>query len=143
MRNYEKFFEEYNVPEKIKEMAINIMRRFTIYGLCDGMYISNVIALETGLGDGEGHFVDGEGVWNVHKIAQRLKNAYGCNINHSNLQELEEILSGTFDVRKCKQGIQSFIRERYEEMRSCSPWRKDYLLQCIREANLTLQELLV
>ena len=76
MRNYEQYFEGHDVPRKIKEITINIMRRFTIYGLCDGMYISNVIAYETGLGDGESHFTNGEGCWNMHKIAQKLDIGY-------------------------------------------------------------------
>lgn len=143
MRNYEQYFEGYNVPRKIKEITINIMRRFTIYGLCDGMYISNVIAYETGLGDGEGHFTDGEGCWNIHKIAQKLKSAYGCNIDSSDLEELEGILSGSFDEKKCKHGIQAFIKDRYEERKTCDSWRKDYVSCCIKEANLTLQELSV
>lgn len=56
MIDYEKMFEGYDVPSRLKETAISIMRRFTITGECDGMYICNVIAAESGIGDGEGHF---------------------------------------------------------------------------------------
>lgn len=56
MRNYEKFFEGCDVPVQLKKTAICIMRRFTILGICDGMYICNVIAFESGFGDGKGAF---------------------------------------------------------------------------------------
>ena len=49
-------FDGYDVPENVKTRAKNIMRRFTINGLCDGMYIANCIGMDNGTGDGKGHF---------------------------------------------------------------------------------------
>ena len=79
MNDYEKMFEGYDVPSRLKETAISIMRRFTITGECDGMYICNVIAAESGIGDGEGHFT-GDEIFNRSEIARRLQFAYGSNI---------------------------------------------------------------
>lgn len=46
----------YDVPPKIRELATRICRSYGIWGVCDPMYIANVIALELGFGDGQSHF---------------------------------------------------------------------------------------
>lgn len=48
--------QPYHVPENIKRLAIRICRAYGIRGICDPMYIVNVIAFELGLGDGQGNF---------------------------------------------------------------------------------------
>lgn len=55
--------EPYNVPEDIRNAATRIVRAYPIRGICDPMYIVNVLAVELGRGDGQGNFfmtVDGE-----------------------------------------------------------------------------------
>ena len=105
MIDYEKMFEGYDVPSRLKETAISIMRRFTITGECDGMYICNVIAAESGIGDGEGHFT-GDEIFNRSEIARRLQFAYGSNIPSSAIPELVSILyTGHIDRRDALEGI--------------------------------------
>ena len=46
----------YEVPENLKRLAIRLSRSYGIRGICDPMYIANVIAFELGLGDGQSNF---------------------------------------------------------------------------------------
>ena len=55
-------FEGHDVPEYVKKRAILILKRFTIFGLCDGMYIANTIAYENGTGDGYAGYYDAPAV---------------------------------------------------------------------------------
>ena len=60
------FFEEaftnpvtrlpYAVPDDLKKAAEHITRAYGIRGICDPMYIANVIAMYIGRGDGQSHF---------------------------------------------------------------------------------------
>jgi hypothetical protein len=45
-----------NTPEDIKRLSIRLCRSYSIKGICDPMYIANIIALELGRGDGQGNF---------------------------------------------------------------------------------------
>lgn len=49
--------QPYEVPEDIKRCAIRLCRSYGIRGICDPMYFANIIALETGRGDGKSHFL--------------------------------------------------------------------------------------
>lgn len=142
MRDYKKFFEGYDVPEQLKETAICIMRRFTIFGICDGMYICNVIAFESGFGDGKGNF-PGKIQIDISKSADHLMRAYGYNIHNHDTEDLEEILrTGKLDIPKATIGLKDDIDFYKKEIRSCGEaWRKDYLQRCIHAAELTLNEL--
>ncbi len=53
---YAKMFEGHRVPDNIRQAACLALYRFTIVGICDGMYICNLIAYESGSGDGQGSF---------------------------------------------------------------------------------------
>lgn len=44
--------QPYDVPADIRSAAERITQSYNIRGICDPMYIANVIALETGRGDG-------------------------------------------------------------------------------------------
>lgn len=44
------------VPPDIRRAAERIVAAYGICGICDPMYIANVIAVETGRGDGNGRF---------------------------------------------------------------------------------------
>lgn len=46
----------YDIPENIKRLSIRLCRSYGIRGICDPMYIANLIALELGLGDGQSSF---------------------------------------------------------------------------------------
>lgn len=45
-----------NVPEALKTAALRIVHAYAIGGICDPMYIANVIAKELGMGDGLSNF---------------------------------------------------------------------------------------
>ena len=140
MKNYEKYFENHEVPERLKNTAIAIMKRFTISGLCDGMYICNTIALNGGIGDGNGTFT-GSSISNIPQVARNLQSAYGCNIFKEDLKELENILeSGELDKTTAISGINVYISKCKKEIESNrDSWRIDYLNRCIAEATETLQ----
>ncbi len=140
------YFNGYNVPEEIKIRVLAIMKRFTITGLCDGMYIANVIAHQNGMGDGLGFF-NGE----IHQIsmqtAEFLINAYGSNIAKNEKTELFEILNtGKIDRQKAKKGINSYIKRLKEEKtKEYAAWgesaRFSYLNNSIKTAYNTIAEL--
>lgn len=136
---YEKYFLRHDVPEKIKKVAIAIMQRFTITGICDGMYICNVIASTCGIGDGEGNFT-GDEITEYDKVARALQSSYGCNIGKDDVAELAEILQyGRIDKDKGICGLKKYISACISEKQTCDSWRTDYLNKCINEARETLQ----
>lgn len=53
---YDEAFKGYTVPDNIKRLSIRICESYGIKGICDPMYISNVIAKELNLGDGSHNF---------------------------------------------------------------------------------------
>ena len=141
MKNYNVFFEGYKVPERIKKTAIAIMKRFTIDGLCDGMYISNVIAHTCGIGDGQGNFTSDE-ITNFEEIAVNLQSVYRCNIFKKDIRELETILeSGTLKKSQSINGLNTYIAVCSSEKKNCDEWRVQYLERCINNAKETIQEL--
>jgi len=86
-------FKGYNVPSNIRNISEGICNEFNIKGICDPMYISNVVAVELNLGDGCGNFNNNKPNFdNVSKLAERLKFCYGYNIN--NLEKLKSIILG-------------------------------------------------
>ena len=141
-QNYNSFFNDCNVPKEIKKIAVCIMKRFTIFGLCDGMYISNVIAMVSGLGDGKSHFTGDTNIPNPYAVAEKLQNAYGCNIQKEDIDELTEIIrTGTLDKEKTKTGLRNYIQSCYQKKKSCEDYRTSYLTECITKANITLHEI--
>lgn len=141
MRNYDVFFERYKVPERIKKTAIAIMQRFTITGVCDGMYISNVIAHTCGIGDGQGNFTRDE-ITNFKEIATNLQFAYSCNIFKKDIRELETILeTGMLNKSQAVIGLNEYIAVCQSEKKTCDEWRIEHLERCINEAKETIQEL--
>lgn len=55
--------EAYEVPEDIKRLSMRVCRSYGIRGICDPMYIANVIAFELERGDGQSNFGD-PSTWN-------------------------------------------------------------------------------
>lgn len=49
-------FKGSNVPDDIRRLSERLCVSYGIRGICDPMYIANVIARELGLGDGMGNF---------------------------------------------------------------------------------------
>lgn len=91
MIDFQKAFDGHEVPENIRRTSENVCIRFDINGICDPMYICNVIAVESKSGDGCSHFTSSK-ISNHHIIAERLQRSYGCNIKPSEINELEAIL---------------------------------------------------
>lgn len=130
------------VPERLKKTALAIMNRFSIGGMCDGMYICNAIARTCGIGDGCFTFYSGD-IINIPKVAEYLKLSYGHNISEEDIPELEGILrTGKPDKEKAVLGINKYIADCKSEKGSCDDWRRDYLDQCISlaEKNLSVIE---
>ena len=143
MKDYDKYFSGYQLPVRLRETAIAIMRRFTITGLCDGMYIANCIAVDNGLGDGLSHFNGNYSITDSASPAKFLQYAYGCNIEPDEIGELREIIrNGKLNERAALYGLERFIRKCKEEKHVCDSWRIDYLNKCIKEANETYKEVL-
>jgi len=89
---FEEVFEGERVPDTIRYAAIDLCKEFNIRGLSDPMYISNLIAVETGVGDGKGNFTgEPKGKDEIDKIGKRLKGAYGTKIKDDSL--LRDILT--------------------------------------------------
>lgn len=83
------------VPCDIKEAATVIVERFKIKGICDPMYICNVIASETKRGDGKGHFTEMSSPTPKEafkEAAIRLQFAYSSLISVKEIDELASIL---------------------------------------------------
>lgn len=123
-------------PVVLKKISSLIRHRFCINGLCDAMYICNVLAYEFGMGDGESHFTSDAIPENANyeKAAKYLQNAYGCNIAKSEISELSDIIrTGKIDLDLAIDGLGRFLKERKQEIAKCDEWRKDYLKKVIAE----------
>ena len=134
----------YNVPDNIKVRALAIMTRFQINGLSDGPYISNVIAYESGTGDGAGNFTGGD-VANIDRIADFLTRAYGCNIFKDDRADLIDILqNGTITYNRMIDGLRKYIkhcRGEIERFKGRDGFRVDFARKCISWAADTIDDL--
>lgn len=141
MGKFDNYFRCYEVPEKIRETAICIMMRFMITGQCDGMYICNLIALESGIGNGNGAFT-GETDVDVEKCAAALRDAYSDNIFRRDIDELKDILrTGKLDVIKAAAGLRDYISSCYRDKKVCPIGRGVYLDFRIQAAEEIINEL--
>ena len=132
--NYKEAFDVSYVPENIKNTVIKICQRFVISGFCNRMYISNIIAVESNIGDGRGNFTGGQ-IGDTQRIAERIQGIYGCNIQKSEIPELKKILeTGEINKQLAIEGLKSFIERNKEEMKTCDEWRIGYLSFEIAEA---------
>ena len=122
-------FHGHNVPENIRKRVALIMRRFTIFGICDAMYIANCIAYDNGSGDGKGNFKEAE-ITEIKKIAKYLSYAYGCNIFKEDLEDLEQILrDGELPKDRMISGLKKSAQIRREEINNMKndAWRIEFL----------------
>lgn len=144
MKHDKNYFKGFTVPESIKRATLAIMKRFTITGQCDGMYIANTIGHIDGTGDGKGYFsfYGNKPICKAIEIAERLQQCYGCNIKKEEIEELARILiHEEIDANEAIPRIKRFIEERKEEIKTCDSWRRDYIKGIISEAEQTLSEL--
>lgn len=124
---FQEAFEGYTVPENIKTISKEICKRFAIIGICDPMYISNVIATENNIGNGAGTFTGNE-ITEPIKTAERIQSCYGCNILKSEISEIEFcLMNGYMDSNKAITGLKEFGKRTKQEMKTCDEWRIDYL----------------
>lgn len=122
MLSMEKYFDGYSVPASLQETVTAVCNRFAINGLCDAMYISNVIANDNGFGDGCGNFTEPQKIDGT-KTAKFLQGAYGCNIMRDELGELAAILeTGKLDAEKSERGIIAFMQRNEDHKKTCAPW---------------------
>ena len=140
-------FGKYDIPQVLKQISVNISKRFTINGVCDPVYICNSIALSTKNGDGQGYFYDTDcssfTEEQAYKAAKDIQNSYGCNILGPEIDELSDIIrnNGEMPVKNIRQGLIKYINRCNEERLHCDYWRRDCLLGSIREAQNTLEEI--
>ena len=128
-------------PKELVDIAKAIKKRFVINGSADEGYITNVIAYENGLGDGESHFNGETEIKRAKETAIYLQNAYGCNIAKDEIEELENIIiTGQINPATTITGLQRYIQKLKKERRTCDEWRKDYLKKCINKAIDTIRE---
>ncbi len=130
----------YDVPKELKRRVVNVIKRFTITGECDPMYIANTIAYQNNMGDGYGSF-NGEVKHVSRKTAEYLQYAYSHNILESEIDELWGYMNGEELTVNAADGVRAFIKRLKVEKKTCDSWRKDYLNKVIREAKANLASL--
>lgn len=129
------------VPENIERISRAIMFRFVICGLCDPMYICNVIAKTNELGNGCGEFKKGK-ITAPEKTADVLISSYGCNIEKSDRDELIEIIkTGNLNCEKTRTGLMRFINKCKKEYQVCDSWKRTYLTGCIDRAEKNVERI--
>ncbi len=135
-----------NVPEEIKKRVEAITKRYIINGICDPMYIANIIANRTGCGDGMGEFtsVPEFTTEQCETVATALRNAYGCNIFDEDLEELTGILkTGKLSAVRSIEGLYRFINKLYAQNETCNDeFRKEYNEKQMRKANDVIYDLI-
>jgi hypothetical protein len=127
-------FKGYDVPDRIKRIATAICERFIIGGVCDPMYIANIIAHQNGGGDGMGNFSQTDFEINELETAKTIQGRYGHNVTPEDLPELARMIlfDGEIEPKAACKGLAAFTgRLRAESAQSNDQWRKDYLSQQI------------
>lgn len=132
--NEKKAFEGYEVPEKLKQTASLIMFRFNIEGICDGMYLCNVMAHQSGSGDGCGSFTSD--YVNTDIAADAISGAYKTNISSSEREELSYMIEHNALSKQVIQNMESSL-DRWKNMlrQNHDEWRTSYL-----EKNISIYE---
>lgn len=106
---FDTLFKPYRIPKKIKNISVKICTRFLLSGVCDPMYIANLIGVENKIGDGKGHFIS-DYISNPELLAMVIQTAYSDNILSNDIPELVEIIkTGTFDNKKASKAIENKI----------------------------------
>lgn len=104
----------YDVPENLKQISIRICNAHNIKGICDPMYIANVVALELGMGDGNSNFkgyartIDEIEDFDakVQRLSQRLCHSYSATIKDTP-EGIANIIKETLNEFTAKNAAQS------------------------------------
>ena len=145
-----KLITEFNeVPETIKNAAELVCRRFCITGECDAMYICNVIANETGTGNGCSYFdetpiITRDG-W--EKAANSIQHAYGSLITVKEKEELVSIMENKqIDTEIAIKRLQTAHAKYSDELLNCekaNSYRIPYLETLLKNINSLIVDLTV
>jgi len=128
-------FKGYEIPEKIKVISTEICNRFAILGICDPMYISNIIATKNNIGDGMGNFTN-DAIINVTETAKRIQGCYGCNIIKDEIQEIEFcLINGYMEHEKAIKGLNAFTKRINAELKTCEAWTKKIICNKVLNNN--------
>lgn len=124
---FKRMFEGHEVLGNIRRAACLVLYRFTITGICDGMYICNTIAHESGCSDGQGDFTEPAKI-DTWGPARTIQSSYSGNIGQGDINELAVTLeSGRLDYSMARAGMLRDMRELKRQHTSADPWRKNYL----------------
>ena len=138
----ERLFAGYDVPEQLKVRASAVAERFSLTGICDPMYVANMIAFKNGLGDGCGHFTEWEEPCCPDETAEELIGAYGCNMFPEEKGELAEIIrTGEIDPALYEKGLRRFMKECRRIGAAGDKWRREYMRGCIARSRRKLKRL--
>lgn len=131
---YEKQFEGYDVPEAIRLASSVILFQFGINGICDGMYICNTIAAESGIGNGTGEFFGSTDQIDAEKSAKAIQSAYCSTIPKADIGVLKQIIRGDeINAFHMRATITKLIEKEKTDKNECKDeWRKEYLEKRIR-----------
>ncbi len=94
---FDNCFEGATVPADLRAASEALCRRFTIRGICDPMYLANLMAMELGRGDGRGAFHPADSDAReefgsrLAQLVQRIGFAYSTCVAGANA-ELPDIL---------------------------------------------------
>ncbi len=134
-------YDGYKVPEDIRVRTDAIITRFVINGLCDPMYIANVIAYRTGCGDGAGTFYTSPNFtpYQCDTLARELQGEYGCNIFKEDIDELSDILRTGKLSKDSLAGLKRFVEKLKSQNASCDVLRRIYNERQIEEAKESIK----
>ena len=125
------------VPEKIRKSAELICERFCITGVCDAMYLCNLIAYESGNGDGNGYFKEEPVITRYLDIARNIQYAYRSLITYAEAAEVAYIMehlaiNPVFAIPSLKEAKKRYEKE-LEICKETNQIRIPYLRQLIAE----------
>jgi Fe-S cluster assembly scaffold protein SufB len=130
-----------NVPARLYYAVELLRKRFTIYGLCDQMYICNVVAYLNHFGNGSSLFEENEKEIS-YETAETIQRSYSTLIKDEDIEEVYDILkTAKLDMEKAKAGLIRQMNRFVEEAKNCDEWRVKYLQKCFMAAQSSLAEI--
>jgi len=85
----------YVIPPRIRKISEHICRHYSINGVCDPMYIANMVGMCFNVGDGRGHFDNDVALIDPSRLKHlvgRIMGAYGCIIGKGDAKILASII---------------------------------------------------
>lgn len=89
------------VPADLRRVSERLCMSYGIFGICDPMYIVNVIAMETGRGDGQGHF---ETIPNGYTVRHNMQNGNVWDVSHPEIGYCGSFKTWAEALEYCKKG---------------------------------------